>query len=413
MLLSFTLRNFGPYLEECTFDMSAVPSYKEHEYNLQSLPSGERGLRVAALYGANASGKSQFVSAYTTFMRIVLESFRTSDAKMHDDDLVGDDTPYPKRRPFLASVFHPFALQRGRGDTEFEVLLEEDDGQYQFGFTYNAKKITSEWLYFYKSGTKTRRATTILERSGAEADTIEFGASVRRECARYAKSIPRDSLALSFLSRLNLKSDSFTRSRSAIATVLPIGRMLCDAQIDLMLADYFGEYYDDDEGAGLIDYLARIDISIKGFEVEKADDTVRVRTRHVGKGGEEYVLSLNDESDGTRKMIALYYYFDAALKRGLTLIIDELDAELHPLLIRYLVNQFHMSENGAQLIFTAHDVSLLNKKYLRRDQVWFAIKDAEGRSHLRSLAEYRIRNDRAYDSAYLAGVFGAVPRFGD
>jgi AAA15 family ATPase/GTPase len=120
---------------------------------------------------------------------------------------------------------------------------------------------------------------------------------------------------------------------------------------------------------------------------------------------------LDDESDGTRKMIALYHYFDAALKQGLSLIIDDMDAGLHPLLVRYLVNQFHATDNGAQLIFTTHDVSLLDKKYLRRDQVWFALKEVSGKSQLRSLAEYRIRNDRAYESAYLAGVFDAAPAF--
>ena len=410
MLLSFTLKNYGSYLDECTFDMSAVPSYKEHEYNLHNLASGERGLKVAVVYGANASGKSQFVSAYATFARIVLDSFRASDANQRDGEPSGDDAPTARRKTFLATVYRPFALRKEREDTEFEVILEDGEGQYQFGFTYNSTDITSEWLYFYKSGMKTRRATTVVERSSS--NDVELGASVRRECARYVRSIPHDSLALSFLSRLNLKTDVFRRASSAIASVLPISRMLCDAQINQMLADYFGELYGEDGGAGLSDYLSLIDISIKGFDVEKSDDAVRVRTRHVGEDGVEYALSLDDESDGTRKMIALYSYFDIALKRGLALMIDEMDAELHPLLIRYLVNRFHAADTGAQLIFTAHDVSLLDRKYLRRDQVWFAIKDVGGRSKLRSLAEYRVRNDRAYDSAYLAGVFGAIPNFG-
>ena len=411
MLLSFTLKNYGPFLEECSFDMSAVPSYKEHEYNLQHLPSGGKCLRVATMYGANASGKSQFVSAFATFSRIVFDSFRNSDARQRDSDLANEDAPNPKRKPFLATVYRPFALRQEREDTEFEVLIEEGELQYQFGFTYNASDITSEWLYFYKSGTKTRRPTTILERSGPDANTIKLGASVRRECAKYVNNIPHDSLALSFLSRLNLKSDTFTKSMAAISTVLPINGMLCDARIADMLYDYFSDLYEKDEGAGLVSFLTRIGISVSEFEVERTDDKVRVRTRHVGGDGKEYTLSLDDESDGTRKMIAMYYYFDAALKQGLSLIIDDMDAGLHPLLVRYLVNQFHATDNGAQLIFTTHDVSLLDKKYLRRDQVWFALKEGSGKSQLRSLAEYRIRNDRAYESAYLAGVFDAAPAF--
>lgn len=412
MLLSFTVKNFGPYRDENTFDLSAIPSYKEHSFNLQELKSGDKGLRVAVMYGANASGKTQFVKAYSAFRRIVVDSFGSPDP-VRDDDSDGDESPTPKRKSFLATVYRPFLLQSGREDTEFEAVIEDRSGQYQFGFTYNANDITSEWLYFYKSGVKTRRATTILERKGPDSKSIELGASVRRECGKYVDSIPHDSLVLSFLSKLKLKADIFKRTSLAITSVLPITRMLCDAGVNFMLADYFSEFYEKDNGAGLVDYLARIDIGIKGFSVEKSDDDVRVRTRHMGNDGNEYELPLDVESDGTKKMIALYTYFDTAIKGGLALLIDELDSELHPLLIRYLVNQFHAAETGAQLVFTAHDVSLLDRKYLRRDQVWFAMKDKGGSSTLRSLAEYRIRNDRAYDTSYLAGVFGAVPNLVD
>jgi AAA15 family ATPase/GTPase len=91
------------------------------------------------------------------------------------------------------------------------------------------------------------------------------------------------------------------------------------------------------------------------------------------------------------------------------LIVDELDAELHPLLLRHFVSRFHGQDVRAQLIFTTHDLSLLDKRYLRRDRVWFSAKDGAGHSVLRSLADFKVRNDSSFGDAYLAGIFGAIP----
>jgi len=157
------------------------------------------------------------------------------------------------------------------------------------------------------------------------------------------------------------------------------------------------------------DFLSRTDLAISGLRVEKSAYALRVRAVHEGADGRSYELLLNEESAGMRKLCALYWHIDSALRYGHVLIVDDLDKDLHPLLLRYLANQFHAAETGAQLAFTAHDVSLLDRKYLRADQVWFAMKDEGGACTLRSLAEYRLRDVQAFDSAYLGGSFGAIP----
>ena len=109
-------------------------------------------------------------------------------------------------------------------------------------------------------------------------------------------------------------------------------------------------------------------------------------------------------------MIALYSYFDQAIKKGAGLIIDELDAQLHPLLLKYLVDMFKVDNTFGQLIYTGHDTSFLDVKFMRRDQIWIVEKDDAGESEMFSIAEFKPRNDSRLSSAYLSGVFGGIPK---
>ena len=179
--------------------------------------------------------------------------------------------------------------------------------------------------------------------------------------------------------------------------------------IDRLLDYFFENVYSDENKDLLINYLQDIDLGIKDITVERNNDNILVWSHHVGNGGKTYSIPIELESDGTKKMIALHFFIAYATTREAGLMVDELDAELHPLLLRHIVNQFHIQESRGQLVFTAHDLSLLDKRYLRRDQIWFSAKDDYGRSELRSLADFKVRNDASFEDAYLAGVFGAIP----
>ena len=124
-----------------------------------------------------------------------------------------------------------------------------------------------------------------------------------------------------------------------------------------------------------------------------------------------------EESSGTQKMFSLYGLFKNSIELGMPIFIDELDAKLHPLLMKYVISMFHSEEinkNGAQLIYTAHDDFTLNKDIFRRDQIWFVEKDINSVANLYSLAEYKlghkkVRNDASYNKDYLSGKYGAIP----
>ena len=132
---------------------------------------------------------------------------------------------------------------------------------------------------------------------------------------------------------------------------------------------------------------------------------------------ESEYLPISEESDGTLKMISLYSDIEKCIERGGTIFIDELDAKLHPLLTKYLIQKFHnknTNPNNAQLIYTTHDVINLRKENFRRDEIWFVEKNIKNESTLYSLVEYKIdnskvRNDASYDKDYLLGKYGALP----
>ncbi|MFZ1631942.1 MAG: ATP-binding protein, partial [Anaerolineae bacterium] len=141
-----------------------------------------------------------------------------------------------------------------------------------------------------------------------------------------------------------------------------------------------------------------------------------VYMRHPVGAEAEVVMPLQEESNGTQRLFALGGPLVEVLEKGWTLFVDELDASLHPLLVRYLVEMFHnpqINPKGAQLIFNTHDTTLMDCNLFRRDQVWFVEKDRQGCSHLYPLLDYSPRRDEALTKGYLLGRYGAIPFLGE
>ena len=149
---------------------------------------------------------------------------------------------------------------------------------------------------------------------------------------------------------------------------------------------------------------------------------IDIEVIHKGENGEVKALPFYLESNGTRKMFHLFDFFMDALKNGMVLFVDELDAKLHPLLTRYIINLFHNSDTNkgnGQLIYSTHDTVNLNKETFRRDEIWFAEKDKDGISEIYALSDYileddknagkKVRNDATYNKDYLTGRYGAIP----
>ncbi len=152
-----------------------------------------------------------------------------------------------------------------------------------------------------------------------------------------------------------------------------------------------------------------IDAGITDIIYEKDADRISFFTEHKGRNGDDYWLGLGYESDGTLKSIVIYICARAVILQDRILVIDELNAKLHPLLLKFIIDLFYEEGSKAQLIYTTHDTTLLDKKFFRRDQVWFVQKDEYGCSQLAALSDYKVRSDSSFEKDYLAGVYGGIP----
>lgn len=395
MLVMFRFKNFGPFKDETTFDMRAVKAYKEHPYNLIANDGESPLLKVVSIYGANASGKSNFIDAYNCFSSIVRNSFHNKSKENASST--------------ISQYYFPFAFDdvSDQSDSEFEAIYQVNGFEYRYGFTYNAKRVEYEWLY--RTSLASKRLSRILER---EPDKITLGASVRQGCEKYIQNIDSDVLALSFFSSLKLRTHAFRDAIWCVTSILPLS-FSCDRSVEHFLDRYFKEDFNETERPRLLSFLRAVDVGIRDVLVEKGKNESLIYAYHDGKNGEKYRLPLELESTGTRKAIAVYSLVRIAVTKGLGLMIDELNNELHPLLQKYIIDLFYEESTKGQLIYTTHDTSLLDKRFMRRDQVWFTSKNELGESSLYSLAEFKLRNDKSFGADYLGGVFGGIPNLKD
>ena len=386
MLVQFMVKNFLSFRDETILDMTAINAYKEHECNLIDIGQKEKYVKVAAIYGANASGKSNLYLAMQYFQKIIKESLNN----------VSDDG-----ETVISKLYFPFGFENNTDNTEFQIIEIVGDYEYKYGFEYNADCIVTEWLYRKKL--ETNRTSIVFERT---TDSVKFGACVRKECEKYEEQIPTETLMLSFFNKLKLKTDVFRNVYSAVMDTLVVPTEFCE---DLRFIDMFLPRAIDNSKEKLLKFLSAIDTGITDILYEEKDKKINFYTFHKGKDGEEYPLNLLSESEGTLKSIILFIYAKAAILSNTSLFIDELNIKLHPLLLKFIVDLFYEKDSMAQLIYTTHDTTLMDKKFFRRDQIWFVQKDEYGYSELVALSDYKVRSDASFEKDYLAGVYGGIP----
>lgn len=384
MLVQFKMKNVLSFKEETIFDMTAISAYKEHPSNLIDIDTKEKFLRVAAIYGANASGKSNFVWALQLFRRIVSQSLNNVDDGAES---------------VLKKCSKPFSFEENKGNSEFEIVQILRDEEYQYGFEYNSEKIVMEWLY--RKSLKTNRKVTIFERT---MQKVNLGVSVRKKCEAYKDQIPPETLLLSFFNKLKLKTDIFKTVYSGITDVLVF---MSDDYEDTRFLDALLPKVIDGKKEKLLEFLTAIDIGIKDITYKEKETLFF--TFHKGADGELYPLNLYDESEGTIKSIMLFIHAHMAIINGYVLVMDELNVKLHPLLLKFFIDLFYDNNSMAQLIYTTHDTTLMDKKFFRRDQIWFVQKDELGHSELCALSDFKVRSDASFEKDYLAGVYGGIP----
>lgn len=387
MLVQFKARNVLSFKDETVLDMTAINAYKEHPSNLIDLDGKDKYLKVAAIYGANASGKSNLHLAMILFQQIVLKSLNNVDN--------GEDK-------IIKQNYIPFSFEKEHDSSEFQIIEILDGFEYRYGFEYDSKKIIAEWLY--RVNLKTNRTSTILERT---SEQVDFGASIKKECSAFKDQIPQEALVLSFLSKLNLDTNVFKTvyDMTTSAFLIPLAfedkpEQLFDNSLPAIIDHYH---------KNLIDFLTAIDTGIKDIRYDASGKDIKYFTTHIGKDGEKYELDLYLESQGTIKSITLYIFASVAVRHNYAMVVDELNVKLHPLLMKFIIDLFYDETSEAQLIYTTHDTTLLDKKFFRRDQIWFVQKDEYGYSKLIALSDYKVRSDASFEKDYLAGVYGGIP----
>ncbi|MGO9271015.1 MAG: AAA family ATPase [Terriglobia bacterium] len=420
MLIQFRAQNHRSIREQQELSLVAS-SLKDVPQGLIQAPGFEpRLLPVAALYGANASGKTNVLKALDYMSGAVKASQRHWQP----------DGPIP-RDPFLLDE----EFRKQPSTFEVDILLEGT--RYQYGFTLNSERILEEWLYAYPSG----KRQTWFTRASAPEKNFKFGKNLTGE-NRAIEALTRDnSLFLSaaaqnnhaaLLPIYNWFSNSFSfvpgdrgplqfftaemcvdeGHRRAVTQLLRAAD-LGVVGLDVREVDYF-DTTEAPEGARK--FMEALKAAFAALpDVHLTGKTRKICLRHRSRTEEGVQFSTENESDGTVAFFGLLGPVVRALEAGGTVCIDELDSSLHPLLAIEVVRLFNdpkRNPKGAQLIFTTHDTNLLDTSLLRRDQIWFTEKDSAGGTHLYPLSDFKPRRNENLERGYLQGRYGAVPFIG-
>ncbi|MGD9568093.1 MAG: ATP/GTP-binding protein [Sedimentibacter sp.] len=413
MLIQFNFKNFKSFKDEVSLDLTAT-KITEHNDHVMEV-ANDKLLKVAAIYGANASGKSNIYEAFEFMSYYVLESFK-----------FGGDAGNKKKTEYRYTKVTPFLFNSKSKDQEstFEVFftdgLDSKQKSYQYGFSINQEEILEEWL-FYKTKTS-REYRTLFYRKGRE---IDFVGITKSSADNIKVALEKETLIVSLGAKLKVTKLKLVRDWFINNEIVNYGSPEENLYRSFMLPHNFTN--DKNVQNKVIKFFNSFDDSIKGFnvekvndDVEKADEQYRIDTVHKMNDTSEIVsIPLDSESSGTLKMFSIFPSIQEVFDIGSVLFVDELNSRLHPLLVRNIILSFldpTINTKNAQLIFTTHDIWQLSNDLLRRDEIWFVEKDSDGISSLYSLSDFtddngaKIRKDENYTKNYLTGKYGAIPR---
>lgn len=413
MLLEFSVKNFLSFKDKMTFSMEAAIG-NENEENI-IMENNEKILKTTALYGANASGKTNLIKAFTSVIMMV---------RMSNNRQIGEKLM--QMEPFA------FDEETKNKPCEFEIVFISNGNKYIYGFVADKDKIYEEYLYQYFSS----KATRIFERTN---------------CNNY-KFLQSDEGKLKAIKEKNTDNKLFLATATTWNYDKTKDAYLWFAQnIDTytggsFLNDYAIESFSNDENEELkkftLKLLEEADIVIKDFSVEieerdvdnnllmllknlnmptpvnqQKQRDVKIRMVHEVKDSDDtiksYDLNLVNESSGTQILFSFAPILKNVFENGKILVIDEIERSLHPSLVEMIIKFFHnpeINKGNAQLIFNTHDTNLLSLELFRRDQIWFAEKNPEkGATDLYPLDDFPVRKTENIQKGYLNGRYGAIP----
>lgn len=415
MLLEFSVGNYLSFKEKTVLNLAAT-NIKEHiDTNIFSTERHDL-LKGAIIFGANASGKSNFIKAMSTMRRLVLYSFEQSSTE--ELDII----------PFLLNT------ETENTPSFFETVFLIDNIRYRYGFEIDNQTIHSEWLF--EAVKKIEKPLFIREKEGIEImKSFSEGRNLEERTRENA-------LFLTVIDQFNGKTAK--RIIKWFNNFITISGLKHEGYKTVT----FGMLENKKTQPILMDFYKKLDLGFDDIAITKQQfdpkelpsdvpenvvkqlvtdlegafkiDIKTIHKKYDGKNNPKGLVEFDmrsQESSGTNKLFNISGPVFDVLNDGGVLIVDELDASLHPLLTLAITRLFHSNEsnrNNAQLIFATHDTNLLYYGNYRRDQVYFVEKDKYGSSEMYSLVEYKedgksIRKDRSFEKDYIEGRYGAIP----
>lgn len=390
MLIEFTVGNYLSFKDKKTLSLEAT-AIKDNPENV--IEAGKyKLLRSAVIYGANSSGKSNFIKALDRMRDIVMYSAKNNSTS--EIDIV----------PFLLST------ETEHKPSFFEIVFLIEGIRYRYGFEVDNKIVHAEWLFECK--TNSEKLLFIREKGSIEiTNNFEEGKGIEEKTRENALFLSIVDQFNGTISKKILEWFKMPRIFSGLTHEKEKGFTLSFLESERLTV-------------WIKDFLSPLGLGFQDFEV-KDKKIVTIHNKFDKQGDiinkREFDL-VHQESSGTNKLYDMAANLTFGLKLGALTVIDELDAKLHPLLTMAIVKLFnspvHNTEN-AQLIFATHDTNLLNYGCFRRDQIYFTEKNSIESTDLYSLVEYiesdgkKVRNDRSFEKDYIAGRYGAIPFVGD
>ena len=403
MLIEFSVKNFLSFKDKNTFTMIAS-SDNALEDNIIEV-GNDKILKMSAIYGANASGKTN-----------IFEVLANVSSMIRNSNFFAPDILLP---------IVPFKLdyETLNKPSEFEIKFLIDGVRYLYGFKADKKNVYEEYLSYYPNG----RPVKIFIRK--DINKYSFNSSDERILNDIKEKNTSNKFFLATATNWN-----YEKTKPAFDFLTnKLGIVMSREQVD----NYSYNMYYNDKDKKLknfaLEFLEKADFNIKGYNIieeKMTEDKLRtvpdivksfisinaplykVNTKHIVNGN-EFEFDISEESLGTQVVFSFIPVLKDVLDNGKVLIIDEFDKSLHPFIVKYFVELFNdveMNNKGAQLIFNTHDTNLLDLELLRRDQIWFTEKNSEdGSSTIYPLDDFSVRKTENVEKGYLLGRYGAIP----
>lgn len=401
MILEFSVENYRSFKERQTFSMIPDGGKIGHPENVITIAKKYKVLKTAILYGANASGKSNFIKAFKALRDLVLKSAEQAPNKSFEEY-----DPYA------------FSSDATTGSTQFEIDFLLEEVRYNYAVAIESAVVVTENLSFYPKGKETK----LFSRQKQDFD---WGESLKGQKAVVGELTAENQLFLSkgAINNITQLAQIYEFFKQQLLVIPVMDRLEETIYIDIKIREGLFSEKNPIFKKKFKTLLKSFDTGIVDFKIEEKDKgTLSLSDYKIFMEHEVYDMEDNlvgtifrpiyEESTGTRKLFALAGLILQALLNGNTVVIDEFERSLHPTISNYILSMFNnpkINTKGAQIIAATHDTNLLTDETLRRDQIWIVEKDKTGASELFSLTDLKgVRNNIPLEQWYLSGRFGGI-----